>query len=70
MIGMTFLAAMVMVWFGIWLSNRLGKKLTYNSPKQKITEPVNTDWFEKRYRGRLIGGGKMGPKGKGGVMAH
>eukprot|EP00973_Karenia_brevis_P080485 11166361-Karenia_brevis.AAC.1 len=70
MIGMTFLAAMVVVWLGICLFNRLGKRLTCNSPKKKITEPVNTDWFEKRYGGRLIGGGNMGTKGKGGVMTY
>eukprot|EP00973_Karenia_brevis_P014855 2029016-Karenia_brevis.AAC.1 len=34
MIGMTFLAAMVVVRFGIWLYNRICKKLTYISPKK------------------------------------
>eukprot|EP00973_Karenia_brevis_P032890 4541396-Karenia_brevis.AAC.1 len=34
MIGMTFLAAMLVVWCGIWLYHRVGKKMTFRSPKK------------------------------------
>eukprot|EP00973_Karenia_brevis_P021354 2936014-Karenia_brevis.AAC.1 len=61
---------MLVVWVGIWLLSCVGKRLTYTSPKKKIGEPVNTDWFTKKYGGRLPGGGKMGTKGKCGVMAY
>eukprot|EP00973_Karenia_brevis_P001545 209456-Karenia_brevis.AAC.1 len=34
MIGMTILAAMLVVWIGIWLLSRVGKRLTQTSPKK------------------------------------
>eukprot|EP00973_Karenia_brevis_P002361 318231-Karenia_brevis.AAC.1 len=67
MIGMTFLAAMLVVWSGMWLYHRVGKKLTYRSPKKvDFREPANSQWFLEKYGGRLRGRGKMGTKGKGG----
>eukprot|EP00973_Karenia_brevis_P064770 8997225-Karenia_brevis.AAC.1 len=73
MIGMTFLAAMLVVWIGIWLYHRVGKRMTLRSPKKvDFTEPVNSQWFVNKYGGRLLGGGKMamGTKGKGGCHAY
>eukprot|EP00973_Karenia_brevis_P081269 11267450-Karenia_brevis.AAC.1 len=61
---------MLIVWSGIWLYHRVGKKLTYRSPKKDFREPVNSDWYLNKYGGRLPGGGKLGTKGKGGVHAY
>eukprot|EP00973_Karenia_brevis_P038130 5257353-Karenia_brevis.AAC.1 len=69
MIGMTFLAAMLVVWSGIWLYNRVGKKLTYTSPKKvDFRQPINSKWYLEKYGGRLRGGGNPGPKEKAELM--
>eukprot|EP00973_Karenia_brevis_P018473 2532802-Karenia_brevis.AAC.1 len=50
---------MLVVWSGIWLHHRVGKKLTYRSPKKvDFREPVNSNWYVEKYGGRLRGGGK------------
>eukprot|EP00973_Karenia_brevis_P078717 10925959-Karenia_brevis.AAC.1 len=60
MIGMTFIAAMLVVWCGIGLYHRVGKKIAFRSPvKVDYREPVNSQWFVNKYGGRLRGGGKM-----------
>eukprot|EP00973_Karenia_brevis_P074182 10308784-Karenia_brevis.AAC.1 len=56
----------MVVKIGMWLLSYLGSKLAHLSPK-KVGDP---DWFAKRYGGRLPGGGNIGTKGKGGIMAY